>query len=137
MVKGIAALSLFLLSTTALAAEKDEKKWDVASPPMETHPVKIDVTEGTWMNLDVSPDGRTVAFDLLGDIYTIPITGGAATRIAAGIPYEVQPRFSPDGRKIAFTSDRGGGDNNWIMRPEGRRGGEESVRRCRTRGWAK
>src|SRR3546814_10922586 len=86
---------------------------------METHPVKIDVTEGTGMNLDVSPDGRTVAFDLLGDIYTIPITGGAATRIAAGIPYEVQPRFSPDGSKIAFTSDRGGGDNIWIMNADG------------------
>ncbi|WP_170303944.1 amidohydrolase family protein [Sphingosinicella humi] len=119
MVKGIAALSLFLLSTTALAAEKDEKKWDVAAPPMQTRPVKIDVTEGTWMNLDVSPDGRTIAFDLLGDIYTIPITGGAATRIAAGIPYEVQPRFSPDGSKIAFTSDRGGGDNIWIMNVDG------------------
>src|SRR3546814_3229025 len=71
------------------------------------------------MTLDVSPDGRTVAFDLLGDIYTIPITGGAATRIAAGIPYEAQPRFSPDGSKIAFTSDRGGGDNIWIMNADG------------------
>src|SRR3546814_21058934 len=71
------------------------------------------------MTLDVSPDGRTVAFDLLGDIYTIPITGGAATRIAAGIPYEVQPRFSPAGSKIALTSARGGGDNIWIMNSDG------------------
>ena len=71
------------------------------------------------MNIDVSPDGRTIAFDLLGDIYTMPISGGAATRIAEGLPFEMQPRFSPDGKKIAFTSDRGGGDNLWIMNRDG------------------
>ena len=119
MIKGIAALSLLLLSTTALAAEKDAKKWDVAAPPVKTRSVPINVTEGTWMNLDVSPDGRTIVFDLLGDIYTLPIAGGRATRIASGIPYEVQPRFSPDGTKIAFTSDRGGGDNIWTMNLDG------------------
>jgi Tol biopolymer transport system component len=71
------------------------------------------------MNLDVSPDGRTIAFDLLGDIYTMPIGGGRATRIAAGMAYETQPRFSPDGRQIAFTSDRGGGENIWLMGVDG------------------
>ena len=40
--------------------------------------------EGTWMSLDVSPDGRTIAFDLLGDIYVMPITGGDAQAIASG-----------------------------------------------------
>ncbi len=119
MIKGVAALSLLLMSTTALAQDKDAKKWDVSAPPMKTRPVPIDVTEGTWMNLDVSPDGRTIAFDLLGDIYTLPITGGKATRIASGLAFEVQPRFSPDGRQIAFTSDRGGGDNIWIMNTDG------------------
>src|SRR5262245_62156942 len=99
---------------------KSEKpKWDVASPPLPTRQVKIDVDEGTWMNIDVSPDGRTIAFDLLGDIYTMPITGGTATRIAEGLPLEMQPQFSPDGRKIAFTSDRGGGDNIWLMNADG------------------
>ena len=119
MYKGIAALSLFLLSTTALAAEKDDKKWNVAQPPVKSRQVKIDVSEGTWMNLDVSPDGRTIAFDLLGDIYTMPIGGGTPTRVAEGLPFEMQPRFSPDGTKIAFTSDRGGGDNIWIMNLDG------------------
>ncbi|MFN9376210.1 MAG: amidohydrolase, partial [Novosphingobium sp.] len=71
------------------------------------------------MNLDVSPDGQTVAFDLLGDIYTMPISGGTPTRISEGLPYETQPRFSPDGKRIAFTSDRGGGDNIWIMNRDG------------------
>ncbi len=95
------------------AASTDE--WDVANPPLPRRQVNIDVTEGTWMDVDISPDGRTVAFDLLGDIYTMPITGGTATAIASGLPWEVQPRFSPDGSRIAFTSDRGGGDNIWIM----------------------
>jgi Tol biopolymer transport system component len=121
MIKRIAALSLLLLSTTALAQDKkDEKKWDVMAPPgLKMRQVPINVSEGTWMNLDVSPDGRTIAFDLLGDIYTMPIGGGRATRIAAGMAYETQPRFSPDGRQIAFTSDRGGGENIWLMGVDG------------------
>ena len=72
------------------------------------------------MNLDVSPDGRTIAFDLLGDIYTMPIAGGRADPdLARASPYEMQPRFSPDGSQIAFTSDRGGGDNIWVMNADG------------------
>ena len=101
-------------------AAKDEKaKWDVAAPPLPTRTVNINVDEGTWMDVDVSPDGKLIAFDLLGDIYTMPITGGTATRIAEGLPYEMQPRFSPDGKRIAFTSDRGGGDNIWVMNVDG------------------
>ncbi|WP_372587569.1 MULTISPECIES: amidohydrolase family protein [Sphingomonas] len=95
-------------------------KWDVNAPPgMTTRQVPIDVTEGSWMNVDVSPDGKTIAFDLLGDIYTMPITGGTPRRIAEGLAFEHQPRFSPDGKRIAFTSDRGGGDNIWIMNVDG------------------
>src|SRR4051812_35344742 len=95
-------------------------KWNVNAPPgMTTRQIPINVDNGTWMNVDVSPDGRTIAFDLLGDIYTMPIGGGTPTRIAEGLAYEQQPRFSPDGRRIAFTSDRGGGDNIWIMNSDG------------------
>jgi imidazolonepropionase-like amidohydrolase/Tol biopolymer transport system component len=116
---GAAIAALIAPTLAAEADKKDEKKWDVAAPPMEKRKVKIDVEEGTWMNIDVSPDGRTIAFDLLGDIYTMPIAGGAPLRIAEGLPFEMQPRFSPDGTKIAFTSDRGGGDNLWIMNRDG------------------
>ena len=95
-------------------------KWDVAAPTgMTVRQVPIEVTQGSWMNVDASPDGRTIAFDLLGDIYVMPVAGGTPTRIADGLPYETQPRFSPDGRRIAFTSDRGGGDNIWIMNADG------------------
>ncbi len=105
----------------APATEPDKPaKWNVNAPTgLTTRQVPINVDEGTWMNVDVSPDGRTIAFDLLGDIYTMPIAGGTPTRIAEGLAYEQQPRFSPDGRRIAFTSDRGGGDNIWIMNADG------------------
>ena len=124
MAKRLIALALLAASTSAFAqaAPKADKppKWDVNAPPgMTTRQVPIDVSEGSWMNVDVSPDGKTITFDLLGDIYTMPISGGTPTRIADGLAYEHQPRFSPDGKRIAFTSDRGGGDNIWIMNVDG------------------
>lgn len=97
----------------------DDAKWDVTNPPGKKREITIDVTEGTWMSLDVSPDGKTIAFDLLGDIYTMPAGGGTATAIADGLAWEIQPRFSPDGSRIAFTSDRAGGDNIWTMDIDG------------------
>lgn len=127
MVRSLAALSLLLMSTTALAqgqrqgrAAADANAWDVNNPPGQTlRQIPISTNEGTWMNVDVSPDGRTIAFDMLGDIYTMPIAGGTPTRITSGLAYDQQPRFSPDGRQIAFTSDRGGGDNIWVMGTDG------------------
>lgn len=77
--------------------------------------MKFTTSEGTWMSLDVSPDGQTIAFDLLGDIYTLPIEGGKATQVTKGMAYETHPRFSPDGEKMLFTSDRDGNDNLWYI----------------------
>ena len=107
------------LSGFAFADEDKTEKWDVNNPPGAKKEINIDVTEGTWMSLDVSPDGQTIAFDLLGDIYTMPVTGGTAKNISAGLAWEYQPRFSPDGKRIAFTSDRAGGDNIWTMNVDG------------------
>src|SRR5688500_4586565 len=70
---------------------------------------------GSWLSVDVSPDGRTLAFDILGDIYTMPIEGGRATPLTRGMAMDAQPRFSPDGRKVVFTSDRDGGWNVWTI----------------------
>jgi imidazolonepropionase-like amidohydrolase/Tol biopolymer transport system component len=100
-------------------AEKKDKKWDVANPPGPDRDVTIDVAEGTWMSVDVSPDGKEIAFDLLGDLYVIPIGGGEARALTSGVAWDMQPRFSPNGRWIAFTSDRSGGDNIWYMDRDG------------------
>ncbi len=101
-------------------AEKKAEKWDVEGDHGPSTMIEFDTDEGTWMSLDVSPDGRWIVFDLLGDIYKMPITGGHAELLSGGVSYETQPRFSPDGKLIAFTSDRDGGDNIWVMDADGK-----------------
>ncbi|MFL6768923.1 MAG: amidohydrolase family protein [Sphingomicrobium sp.] len=98
---------------------KKDQKWDVNARHGPGHEAAIDTRTGTWMSIDVSPDGREIAFDLLGDIYVVPIEGGEARAILTGNAWEMQPRYSPDGQEIAFTSDRGGGDNIWAVRRDG------------------
>ncbi len=113
-------LAILALSPLFLFAQ-EKPKWDVSNPSggVPYRDVEFSSSEGTWMCLDVSPDGKTIAFDMLGDIYTMPISGGTATCIRSGLAWEVQPRFSPDGSKISFTSDAAGGDNIWYMNPDG------------------
>lgn len=88
-------------------------------PLIPTRTLKFTTDEGTWISLDVSPDGRTILFELLGDLYTMPITGGAATRITSGQGYDTQPRYSPDGARIVFLSDRNGSENVWLANADG------------------
>ena len=95
------------------------QKWNVSARHAPGRDVPIDTRTGTWMSLDVSPDGREIAFDLLGDLYVMPIEGGEARAISTGHSWDMQPRYSPDGNEIAFTSDRGGGDNVWSIRRDG------------------
>lgn len=111
-------LSLSLFFSVQLFAQ-DKNKWDVNNPKGPYKNFSFTVDEGTWMNVDVSPDGKEIAFDLLGDIYTMPIAGGTAKCIRSGLAMEVQPRYSPDGQQILFTSDAGGGDNIWKMDKDG------------------
>jgi Tol biopolymer transport system component len=91
------------------------------TPPRKPLPLEsprhaeFSASKGTWISLDVSPDGQTIVFDLLGDLYTMPAAGGAATRLLGGAAYDAQPRFSPDGKKVVFVSDRSGGDNVWTL----------------------
>src|SRR5438128_10998928 len=82
-------------------------------PLTPTRTVACDAHEGTWLSLDVSPDGRTIVFELLGDLYTMPITGGDATRITSGPAFDSQPRYAPDGKHLVFLSDRSGAENIW------------------------
>ncbi len=119
----ILSTTVCLVAVTAVAQEagqeKDEKKWDITESLDPSSTISFETSEGTWMNVDVSPDGRTVVFDLLGDLYTMPIEGGKAKRLTHGAAFDIQPRFSPDGKLIAFISDRDGNNNIWVMDPEG------------------
>lgn len=114
--------SLFAQVSPTAWSPQEGAKWDVSGEQWSHWPTKeisYTTTTGTWMNLDVSPDGRHIVFDMLGNIYKIPFEGGTATTLRTGHPYELQPRFSPDGTHISFTSDAGGGDNIWVMRTDG------------------
>jgi Tol biopolymer transport system component len=100
--------------------KKDEKKDEKKALPLKSdRKIEFTTDEGTWLSLDVSPDGKTIVFELLGDLYTLPIEGGQAKLISGGMAFDSQPKFSPDGKWIAFLSDREGSDNVWIMHPDG------------------
>lgn len=100
------------------ANDTTKKKPDLPLVPGRT--LSLTTSRGTWMSLDVSPDGQTIVFDLLGDLYTLPIAGGTATRLTSGLAYDLQPRWSPDGKRVVFVSDRSGGDNVWIISRDGK-----------------
>jgi Tol biopolymer transport system component len=120
-------LSTFVLlaATLFLFAQEDEKtpadstkteKKEKKDLPLEAErTIKIETDEGSWISLDISPDGTTVVFDMLGDLYQMPITGGNATRITEGLAFDSNPKYSPDGKSLLFLSDRSGGNNAWIM----------------------
>ena len=111
-------VALSWLATATAAEDEDKKKPDL---PLEgkTESLAFPTEEGSWLSLDVTPDGETIIFDLLGDLYTLPISGGRATRITSGLGFDSQPVVSPDGKWIAFISDRSGSNNLWIAKPDG------------------
>jgi imidazolonepropionase-like amidohydrolase/Tol biopolymer transport system component len=114
-VPGSAAAAAPVPGDSQAKGDKEAPAWDVGDPPGEETEVAIDVREGTWISLDVRPDGQEIVFDLLGDLYLLPIAGGEARALTTGMHWDMQPRWSPDGQWVAFTSDRGGGDNVWVV----------------------
>ncbi len=128
---GVVTLGLALLAISSplahqlnvLAQAQDEKKDEKKDEGLPLKPagkVSFTTDEGTWMSLDVAPDGQTIVFDLAGDVYTLPINGGEAKRIVGGdLAFESQPKFSPDGKLIVFISDRSGGENLYVCKPDG------------------
>jgi imidazolonepropionase-like amidohydrolase/Tol biopolymer transport system component len=100
-------------------SEAQRSSIDSGLPLAPTRRITFRTDEGTWMSLDVSPDGQTIVFDLLGDLYTLPIGGGRATHVTTGMAFDAQPRFSPDGGNIVYVSDADGSENIWMMRANG------------------
>lgn len=109
------------LTGGALSAPDAEHQWNVMAPRGETRIIEFETDEGTWMSLDISPNGKWIVFDLLGEIYRLPAHGGRAEILTrdSGIAVNYQPKYSPDGKTIVFVSDRGGQDNLWLMNADG------------------
>ena len=95
--------------------------WDVTQARGKTRDIDFTTNEGTWMSVDISPDGTWITFDLLGHVYRMPSTGGEATALTqtSGVALNYHPRISPDGKLIAFISDRRGQNNLWVMNADG------------------
>src|SRR5258706_2573955 len=107
------APSLFAQAAAAAPPDTSKKNKNDELPLVTTRTIEFETSEGTWLSLDVSPDGRTIVFELLGDLYTLPAVGGAATRLTSGPAVDSQPRWFPHGKRILFLSDRFCGEDIW------------------------
>lgn len=114
--------ALLPLLCGAIVLAQDAPRPDAAGKPLSLkaeRKIEFETTEGTWIAVDVSPDGRTLLLELAGDVYTLPIEGGEAKPLLTGMAFESQPKYSPDGKRIAFLSDRNGAENLWIASADG------------------
>jgi Tol biopolymer transport system component len=117
----VSALSLSAAGATPQDADSEESAWDVTRARGNTYEIDFETDEGTFMSVDVSPDGANLVFDLLGHVYRVSTNGGEAECLTedSGVSVNYHPRYSPDGRSIAFISDRKGQNNLWIMDADG------------------
>ncbi len=117
---------ILFISTYSFAQENaDSTKTENKDLPLKAgREFSIDTNEASWLSLDVHPDGSKIVFDFLGDLYILPFSGGAAEQLTSGMQFDSQPRFSPDGKKVVYTSDKSGGENIWTIDLETR---EESA----------
>ncbi|MEM8987281.1 MAG: amidohydrolase family protein [Pseudomonadota bacterium] len=117
LIKAATTMAALAIAISACAPSPDQEAGADASAGAESDDggriLNFTTNEGTWMSLDVSPDGETIVFDMLGDLYLLPVSGGMAEPILQGAAWDIEPRFSPDGAKIAFISDRVGANNVW------------------------
>ena len=110
---------MLILPITSWEAFADSDKTEVLPLVGKTEKLSFTTNEGSWLSLDITPNGKTIIFDLLGDLYHMPVTGGNAEPLTSGLGYDSQPKISPDGQWITFISDRNGADNVWITKLDG------------------
>ena len=115
VVAGAGVMLAMVPALNPTPAHAQEAAWSVEAATGPVRPLAFDATEGTWMSVDVSPDGQQVVFDLLGTIYEMPVVGGEAVALTSGSSWNLAPRYSPDGERIAFSSDRSGSHQIWVL----------------------
>ena len=122
----VAAMIIIILSPMQLyTSPGDDVKDEYKHPEGYELPLKperwveFETDEATWMSVDVSPNGKEILIDILGDLYVVPFSGGEAKNIMPGMAWETQAKYSPNGKQIVFISDRGGNDNIWVANADG------------------
>ncbi|WP_100658673.1 amidohydrolase family protein [Alteromonas flava] len=127
---GLASWLAFCLTLTSVlpshadnhagtTADKENAEWDILNPPFPLNTVSFETNETTWSSLDVTPDGEHFVFDMLGDIYIVSADGGEAKALTQDFAWNIHPAVSPDGKEVAFISDRDGLSNVWVMNIDG------------------
>jgi Tol biopolymer transport system component len=114
------SFSIFLIAccfaTSSSTAQSDSSFTRYKDLPLKANRMfNLKTNEGTWTSLDISPDGKTIIFDMMGDLYSMPYEGGKASQLTQGLAFDQHPRFSPDGKKILFVSDKNGAENIWYI----------------------
>src|SRR5690606_1082898 len=89
--RGLWLVAVLGLWAGPLAAQRGE--WSVEEPGGPVRVLEYEAAEGTWMHVDVSPDGRHLVFDLLGHLYEVPVAGGVARRLTEGRSWNVAARY--------------------------------------------
>jgi Tol biopolymer transport system component len=109
------------LAAAALCAplQAAAKASDGTLPLRPGREIHFQTNEGTWLSPDLSPDGKHIIFELLGDLYALDSRGGTASPIATGMSFDSQAVYAPGGERIAFLSDRSGAENIWIANADG------------------
>lgn len=105
----------FLVLLTSICASYSSAQIGAIGP---TETINIRANEGTELGLDLSPDGRSIVFDLLGQLWLVPAKGGTArpiTNAIGDVAEDLDPSFSPDGRRVVFRGERNGRTGLWLL----------------------
>lgn len=111
-------IGIFCLALAAGCVSAAEE-WDITNTGEPYRDVELSLDEGTWITVAVHPTADLILFDVLGDIYSIPTTGGEAKLVHGGHAIQHSPVISPDGLRIAYISDADGTDNIWTSAIDG------------------